>query len=62
LFTVFSVIRAVFLVSAYFALFPLLVLLVAFFDRLGQVLGVLNVFFPGVGQAFGYHCSRSGFC
>jgi len=59
--------RAVFLV-AYLALFPLLVLLVAFFRSrlgLGMVLGVLqSVFFPDVGQeAFGItstHCHVSG--
>ncbi|MCT0245525.1 MULTISPECIES: ABC transporter permease [unclassified Synechococcus] len=53
LFTVFLLISGSFPGSAYLALFPLLVLLVAFSTGLGMVLGVLNVFFRDVGQAFG---------
>jgi lipopolysaccharide transport system permease protein len=53
LFTGFLLISGNFPGSAYFALFPLLVLLVVFSTGLGMVLGVLNVFFRDVGQAFG---------
>ena len=53
LFTAFLLISGNFPGPAYFALFPLLVLLLAFSTGLGMVLGVLNVFFRDVGQAFG---------
>lgn len=52
LFTAFLVISGNFPGSAYLALFPLLMLLVAFASGLGMILGVLNVFFRDVGQAF----------
>lgn len=38
---------------AYLAIFPLLALLVFFSTGLGLILGVLNVFFRDIGQAFG---------
>ena len=53
LFTAFLLISGNFPGPAYFALFPVLVLLLAFSTGLGMVLGVLNVFFRDVGQAFG---------
>jgi lipopolysaccharide transport system permease protein len=39
--------------AAYIAMFPLILLLIAFSTGLGMVLGVLNVFFRDIGQAFG---------
>jgi lipopolysaccharide transport system permease protein len=53
LFTVFLLMSGNFPGLAYLAMFPLLVLLVAFSTGLGMILGVLNVFFRDVGQAFG---------
>jgi lipopolysaccharide transport system permease protein len=53
LFTIFLLISGSFPGPAYLALFPLIGLLVAFSAGLGMVLGVLNVFFRDVGQAFG---------
>jgi lipopolysaccharide transport system permease protein len=53
LFTVFLLISGNFPGAASLALFPLLLLLVVFATGLGMVLGVLNVFFRDVGQAFG---------
>lgn len=53
LFTVFLLISDSFPGLAFLALFPLIGLLVAFSAGLGIVLGVLNVFFRDVGQAFG---------
>lgn len=53
LFTGFLLISGNFPGAAYLALFPLLVLLVFFSAGLGMALGVLNVFFRDVGQAFG---------
>jgi lipopolysaccharide transport system permease protein len=52
LFTVFLLISGNCPGSAYLALFPLLLLLLVFSTGLGMVLGVLNVFFRDVGQAF----------
>lgn len=53
LFTGFLLISGNFPGQVYLALFPLLILLVMFSTGLGMVLGVLNVFFRDVGQAFG---------
>jgi lipopolysaccharide transport system permease protein len=53
LFTVFLLISGSFPGLAYLALVPLLVLLVFFSIGLGMILGVLNVFFRDIGQAFG---------
>lgn len=53
LFTGFLLISGNFPGSSFLALFPLLVLLVLFSAGLGMILGVLNVFFRDVGQAFG---------
>jgi lipopolysaccharide transport system permease protein len=53
LFTVFLISTGNFPGWSYFALFPLLVIQVAFSIGLGVSLGVLNVFFRDVGQAFG---------
>jgi lipopolysaccharide transport system permease protein len=53
LFTIFLLISGSFPGPSYFALFPLIGLLIAFSAGLGMVLGVLNVFFRDVGQAFG---------
>jgi lipopolysaccharide transport system permease protein len=53
LFTVFLLMSGNFPGLPYLAMFPLLVLLVVFSTGLGMVLGVLNVFFRDVGQAFG---------
>ncbi len=53
LFTVFLVVSGNFPGLVYLALFPVLVILVAFSIGLGISLGVLNVFFRDVGQFFG---------
>lgn len=53
LFTVFLIVSGNFPGVVYFALIPLLVLLILFSVGLGMVLGVLNVFFRDVGQFFG---------
>lgn len=53
LFSVFLVISGNFPGWAYLAIFPLLVIQVAFSIGLGITLGVLNVFFRDVGQLFG---------
>lgn len=53
LFTVFLVLSGNFPGVAYVALIPIFVIQVAFSIGLGIVLGVLNVFFRDVGQAFG---------
>ena len=53
LFTVFLLISGSFPGPAFLALFPLTGLLIAFSAGLGMLLGVLNVFFRDVGQAFG---------
>lgn len=53
LFSLFLVLTGNFPGFIYFALFPLLGLLVIFAVGLGMVLGVLNVFFRDVGQFFG---------
>jgi lipopolysaccharide transport system permease protein len=53
LFTIFLLISGRFPGSVYLALFPLIGLLITFSAGLGMVLGVLNVFFRDVGQAFG---------
>jgi lipopolysaccharide transport system permease protein len=52
LFTVFLIVTGNSPGIAYLALFPLLLLLVVFSTGLGMILGVLNVFFRDVGQAF----------
>jgi len=53
LFTLFLILTGNFPGWSYFALLPLLVIQVAFSIGLGVSLGVLNVFFRDVGQAFG---------
>ena len=53
LFTMFLIISGSFPGFSYFAVIPLMALLVFFSIGLGMVLGVLNVFFRDVGQAFG---------
>lgn len=53
LFSSFLIISGNFPGFAYLSLIPLLLLLVLFSTGLGIVLGVLNVFFRDVGQAFG---------
>lgn len=57
LFTVFLVVSGSFPGWAYISLIPLLVLIIIFGVGLGMVLGVLNVFFRDVGQAFGIFIS-----
>jgi lipopolysaccharide transport system permease protein len=57
LFTVFLVVSGSFPGWAYISLIPLLVLIIIFAVGLGMVLGVLNVFFRDVGQAFGIFIS-----
>ena len=57
LFTVFLIITGNFPGLAYIALLPLCALLILFSVGLGIVLGVLNVFFRDVGQAFGIFIS-----
>jgi len=52
LFTVFLVVSGSFPGWVYFAVFPVLLLQIAFAIGLGMVLGVLNVFFRDVGQFF----------
>lgn len=53
LFTAFLLISGNFPGDAFFAIFPLLVILILFSIGLGITLGVLNVFFRDVGQFFG---------
>lgn len=53
LFTLFLVITGNFPGWAYFGVFPLLLVQVAFSIGLGVTLGIFNVFFRDVGQAFG---------
>jgi len=53
LFSIFLLISGSFPGLVYFALFPVLAILVAFAVGLGISLGVLNVFFRDVGQLFG---------
>lgn len=53
LFTLFLLISGSFPGMAYFALVPLIALMVAFAMALGLVLGVLNVFFRDIGHFFG---------
>lgn len=57
LFTVFLVVSGSFPGWAYISLIPLLALIIIFAVGLGMVLGVLNVFFRDVGQAFGIFIS-----
>jgi lipopolysaccharide transport system permease protein len=57
LFTVFLVVSGNFPGWAYIALIPLLALIIIFAVGLGMVLGVLNVFFRDIGQAFGIFIS-----
>lgn len=57
LFTVFLVVFGSFPGWAYIALIPLLALIIIFAVGLGMVLGVLNVFFRDIGQAFGIFIS-----
>lgn len=53
LFTLFLIVTGNFPGWAYFAVFPLLLVQVAFSIGLGVTLGIFNVFFRDVGQAFG---------
>lgn len=53
LFTIFLLVTGNFPGLAYIALLPLCALLILFSVGLGMILGVLNVFFRDVGQAFG---------
>jgi lipopolysaccharide transport system permease protein len=53
LFTIFLIITGNFPGTAYLSMLPLLLILVIFSTGLGMILGVLNVFFRDVGQAFG---------
>jgi len=53
LFTIFLVITGNFPGVVFFALVPVLIIMVAFAIGLGISLGVLNVFFRDIGQAFG---------
>ena len=53
LFTIFLIVSGNFPGLAFFSYFPLLFLLIAFSTGMGMVLGVINVFFRDVGQAFG---------
>lgn len=57
LFTVFLVASGSFPGWAYISLIPLLALIIIFAVGLGMVLGVLNVFFRDIGQAFGIFIS-----
>ena len=57
LFTVFLVVSGSFPGWAYLAVLPLLTLIIIFAVGLGMVLGVLNVFFRDIGQAFGIFIS-----
>lgn len=57
LFTLFLVLSGNFPGWAFLALFPLLLLMVAFAIGIGITLGVLNVFFRDVGQFFGIFLS-----
>jgi len=57
LFTVFLVVSGSFPGWAYISLIPLLALIIIFAVGLGMVLGVLNVFFRDIGQAFGIFIS-----
>jgi lipopolysaccharide transport system permease protein len=52
LFTLFTILSGTFPGNAYLAIFPLILLLVIFSAGLGIILGVLNVFFRDVGQAY----------
>jgi lipopolysaccharide transport system permease protein len=52
LFTLFLIVSANFPGWAYFSIFPVLAVQIAFAVGLGMVLGVLNVFFRDVGQLF----------
>ncbi|MES2115238.1 MAG: ABC transporter permease [Pseudomonadota bacterium] len=52
LFTVFLLLSGTFPGWVYFAIFPVLLVLVLFAVGLGMILGVLNVFFRDVGQFF----------
>ncbi len=52
-FTIFLIISGNFPGWSYFALLPVLIILIAFSAGLGVTLGILNVFFRDVGQLFG---------
>jgi lipopolysaccharide transport system permease protein len=53
LFTIFLLLTGTFPGWPYFALLPLIILLIAFAIGLGVLLGTLNVFFRDIGQFFG---------